>query len=104
MWEYSRSSGQWTWISGEDAANATGFYGTLGTAAAANGYSSALFYMITYVLTTLGTFGLVMYLSRHGFESEQISDLAGLGKRSPWIAGVMALFMFSLAKRCFRLR
>ena len=69
----------------------------MGTAAAANGYSSALFYMITYVLTTLGTFGLVMYLSRHGFESEQISDLAGLGKRSPWIAGVMALFMFSLA-------
>ena len=36
-------------------------------------------------------------LSRHGFESEEISDLAGLGKRSPWIAGVMAMFMFSLA-------
>ena len=36
LWEYSRSSGQWTWISGEDAANATGFYGTLGTAAAGN--------------------------------------------------------------------
>ena len=53
--------------------------------------------MITYVLTTLGTFGLIMVLSRHGFESEEISDLAGLGKRSPWIAGVMALFMFSLA-------
>jgi NADH-quinone oxidoreductase subunit N len=69
----------------------------MSTATAANGYSSALFYIITYVLTTLGTFGLVMYLSRHGFESEEISDLAGLGKRSPWIAGVMALFMFSLA-------
>src|SRR6201996_2618935 len=68
-----------------------------GTAAAANGYSSALFYIVTYVLTTLGTFGLIMVLSRHGFESEEISDLAGLGKRSPWIAGVMALFMFSLA-------
>ncbi|MBC7665413.1 MAG: NADH-quinone oxidoreductase subunit NuoN [Caulobacter sp.] len=67
------------------------------TAAAANGYSSALFYMITYVLTTLGTFGLIMVLSRHGFESEEISDLRGLAKRSPWIAGVMALFMFSLA-------
>ena len=69
----------------------------MGTAAAANGYSSALFYIVTYVLTTLGTFGLIMVLSRHGFESEEISDLAGLGKRSPWIAGVMALFMFSLA-------
>src|SRR6195952_4810979 len=67
------------------------------TAAAANGYSSALFYMITYVLTTLGTFGLIMVLSRHGFESEEISDLRGLAKRSPWIAGVMSLFMFSLA-------
>ncbi len=69
----------------------------MSTANAVNGYSSALFYLITYVITTLGTFGLVMYLSRHGFESEEISDLAGLGKRSPWIAGVMALFMFSLA-------
>ncbi|HEX7687447.1 MAG TPA: NADH-quinone oxidoreductase subunit NuoN [Burkholderiaceae bacterium] len=69
----------------------------LDTAAAANGYSSAMFYIITYVLTTLGTFGLVMYLSRQGFESEEVSDLAGLAKRSPWIAGVMSLFMFSLA-------
>jgi len=67
------------------------------TVLAANGYSSALFYIVTYVLTTLGTFGLIMVLSRNGFESEEISDLAGLGKRSPWIAGVMALFMFSLA-------
>jgi len=67
------------------------------TVLAANGYSSALFYIVTYVLTTLGTFGLIMVLSRNGFESEEVSDLAGLGKRSPWIAGVMALFMFSLA-------
>jgi NADH-quinone oxidoreductase subunit N len=67
------------------------------TANAVNGYSSALFYMVTYVLTTLGTFGLIMVLSRAGFENEEISDLAGLAKRSPWIAGVMALFMFSLA-------
>ncbi|MBW8760643.1 MAG: NADH-quinone oxidoreductase subunit NuoN [Burkholderiales bacterium] len=67
------------------------------TVAAANAYSSALFYIITYVLTTLGTFGLIMVLARNGFESEEISDLSGLGKRSPWIAGVMSLFMFSLA-------
>ena len=67
------------------------------TLSAANGYSSAMFYMVTYVLTTLGTFGLVMYLSRAGFESEEVSDLAGLGKRSPWLAGVMTVFMFSLA-------
>jgi NADH-quinone oxidoreductase subunit N len=66
------------------------------TSYAANGYGSALFYIVTYVLTTLGTFGLIMYLARHGFECEEISDLAGLGKRSPWVAAVMAVFMFSL--------
>jgi NADH-quinone oxidoreductase subunit N len=48
-------------------------------------------------MTTLGTFGLVMFLSRQGFESEEIDDLAGLARRSPWLAGVMTIFMFSLA-------
>ncbi|MFO1273859.1 MAG: NADH-quinone oxidoreductase subunit NuoN [Rubrivivax sp.] len=67
------------------------------TLSAANAYSSSMFYVVAYVLTTLGTFGLVMFLSRQGFESEQIEDLAGLGRRSPWVAGVMTLFMFSLA-------
>lgn len=67
------------------------------TVSAANGYSSAMFYIVAYVFTTLGTFGIVMLLSRQGFESEQIDDLAGLGKRSPWYAAVMAIFMFSLA-------
>jgi NADH-quinone oxidoreductase subunit N len=56
-----------------------------------------MFYLITYVLTTLGTFGMIMHLSRQGFEAEQMSDYAGLAKRSPWLAGVMSLFMFSLA-------
>lgn len=67
------------------------------TVSAANGYSSSMFYIVAYVFTTLGTFGIVMLLSRQGFESEQIDDLAGLGKRSPWYAAVMAIFMFSLA-------
>jgi NADH-quinone oxidoreductase subunit N len=49
------------------------------------------------VLTTLGTFGLIMLLSRQGFESEQVADLSGLARRSPWMAGVMTVFMFSLA-------
>jgi NADH-quinone oxidoreductase subunit N len=56
-----------------------------------------MFYMVAYVLTTLGTFGLIMMLSRQGFESEEIDDLAGLARRSPWLAGVMTVFMFSLA-------
>jgi len=67
------------------------------TLSAGNAYSSAMFYLVAYVLTTLGTFGLIMFLSRQGFESEEIDDLAGLAKRSPWIAGVMTVFMFSLA-------
>jgi NADH-quinone oxidoreductase subunit N len=66
------------------------------TVSAANGYSSALFYLVTYVLTTLGTFGLIMLLARQGFEAEEIKDLAGLGKRSPWMAGVMLILMLSL--------
>jgi NADH-quinone oxidoreductase subunit N len=64
---------------------------------AGNAYSSSMFYVVSYVLTTLGTFGLIMFLSRQGFESEDIADLAGLAQRSPWLAGVMAVFMFSLA-------
>jgi NADH-quinone oxidoreductase subunit N len=56
-----------------------------------------MFYMVTYVLTTLGTFGLILYLSSQGCESEEITDLAGLAQRSPWLAGVMTVFMFSLA-------
>jgi NADH-quinone oxidoreductase subunit N len=67
------------------------------TLSAGNAYSSALFYMVVYVLTTLGTFGLIMLLARQGFECDEISDLAGLNQRSPWMAGVMAVFMFSLA-------
>ena len=67
------------------------------TVSAGNGYGSSLFYVLTYVLTTMGTFGLIMVLSRPGFESEQVADLAGLAKRSPVLAGVMAVFMFSLA-------
>jgi NADH-quinone oxidoreductase subunit N len=67
------------------------------TLSAANSYSSALFYVVTYVVTTLGSFGLIMLLSRQGFEAEEINDLKGLNQRSPWYAAVMAIFMFSLA-------
>lgn len=63
----------------------------------ANAYASSMFYVVTYVLTTLGTFGVILLLSRDGFESEEIQDLAGLNQRSPLYAGVMAVCMFSLA-------
>ena len=67
------------------------------TLSAGNAYSSALFYIVVYVLTTLGSFGTIMFLSRQGFEAEEIADFAGLNRRSPWAAGAMAVFMFSLA-------
>jgi NADH-quinone oxidoreductase subunit N len=63
----------------------------------ANAYSSAMFYIITYVLTTLASFGVIMILSREGFESEEIADFAGLNSRSPLYAGVMAVCLLSLA-------
>ncbi len=64
---------------------------------AANAYSSAMFYMVTYVLTTLASFGVILLLSREGFESEDIADFAGLNQRSPLYAGIMAICLFSLA-------
>lgn len=66
-------------------------------ASTANAYSAAMFYVITYALTTLGAFGVIMLLARQGFEAEQISDFAGLNRRSPWFAFIMLLLMFSLA-------
>lgn len=64
---------------------------------AGEAYSASMFYAITYVLTTLGSFGIILLLSRSGFEAENISDLKGLNKRSKWFAFIMMLFMFSLA-------
>ena len=64
---------------------------------AANAYSSSMFYVITYVLTTLASFGVIMLLAREGFESEEISDFAGLNERSPLYAAVMGICLLSLA-------
>lgn len=65
--------------------------------AAGTAYGASLFYMLIYVLTTLGGFGVVMLMSREGFECDNISDLKGLNKRSPLYALVLLLLMFSLA-------
>ncbi len=67
------------------------------SASIANAYSAAMFYLISYALTSLGTFGVMLLLSRQGFEAEEIADFRGLAKRSPWYAFVMLLLMFSLA-------
>jgi NADH-quinone oxidoreductase subunit N len=60
-------------------------------------FSAAMFYVITYSLTTLGTFGMILLMARQGHEAEEITDLAGLNQRSPWYAFVMLMLMFSLA-------
>jgi NADH-quinone oxidoreductase subunit N len=66
-------------------------------ASAANAYSSAMFYVITYVLTTVGSFAVVLFLSRSGFEAENLDDFKGLNQRSPWFAAIMMVLLLSLA-------
>ncbi|GAA5233834.1 NADH-quinone oxidoreductase subunit NuoN [Verticiella sediminum] len=61
-------------------------------------FGAALFYVVVYVMTTLGTFGLILLLSRaNGFEADNIDDIKGLNRRSPWFALLLLLMMFSLA-------
>jgi NADH-quinone oxidoreductase subunit N len=66
-------------------------------ASAASAYSSAMFYSIVYLITTLGAFGVVMLLARRDFEAETLDDFKGLNQRSPVFAFVMMIIMFSLA-------
>ena len=62
-----------------------------------DGYASAMFYTLVYTLMALGAFGMIMLMSRFGFESEMLDDFRGLNQRSPWFAFVMLIFMFSMA-------
>jgi len=62
-----------------------------------NGYTSALFYVVVYAVMSLGAFGMVILLSRAGFEAERLEDFKGLNQRSPWHAFVMLLIMISMA-------
>ena len=61
------------------------------------GYSVATFYTLTYVLAASGAFGIIILLSRRGYEAENLSDLKGLNSRSPWFALMMMFLMFSMA-------
>ncbi|MDR2031724.1 MAG: NADH-quinone oxidoreductase subunit NuoN [Azoarcus sp.] len=64
---------------------------------AVNAYGGALFYAIAYVLMSLAAFGMVIFLSRAGFEAGNIEDFKGLNRRSPWFAVLMLFVMFSMA-------
>ncbi|UGB36916.1 NADH-quinone oxidoreductase subunit NuoN [Frateuria soli] len=61
------------------------------------GYAAAMFYAICYALMSTAAFGVILALARAGFECEEIDDFKGLNQRSPWMAFLMMLAMFSLA-------
>jgi len=61
------------------------------------GYEAALYYTITYVVMAVGGFGMILLLSRAGFEADRLDDFKGLNARSPWFAAVMLMIMFSMA-------
>jgi NADH-quinone oxidoreductase subunit N len=61
------------------------------------GYAGAMFYAITYALTALGGFGMILLLTRQGFEADNLDDFRGLNERSPWFAFMMLLVIFSMA-------
>ncbi len=61
------------------------------------GYTASMFYTLVYALMSAGGFGVVIALSRKGFEAENLEDFKGLNQRNPWFAGMMLLLMFSMA-------
>jgi NADH-quinone oxidoreductase subunit N len=61
------------------------------------GFAASLFYTLIYALMTLGAFGMILLLSRQGFEAENIDDFKGLSDRQPWFALMMLILMFSMA-------
>jgi len=66
-------------------------------AGTADGFSAALFYVLTYGLMSLGGFGIITYLASRGIEADQLDDLKGLNDRSPWMAFILLILMFSMA-------
>lgn len=61
------------------------------------GYRASMFYTLAYVITTVGSFGMILLLSRSGFEADRLEDFKGLNRKSPWFAVIMMMLMFSTA-------
>jgi NADH-quinone oxidoreductase subunit N len=61
------------------------------------GYRAAMYYTMVYVIMSIGSFAMILLLSREGFEADKIDDFRGLNRKSPWFAAVMAMLMFSTA-------
>ncbi len=62
-----------------------------------DGYDAAMYYTLAYVIMAMAGFGMILLLSRRGFEADALDDFRGLNARSPWFAGVMLVVMFSMA-------
>jgi NADH-quinone oxidoreductase subunit N len=70
----------------------------LGILAGTNdGYRASMFYTLTYVIMSVGSFGMILLLSREGFEADRLEDFRGLNRKSPWFAAMMMMLMFSTA-------
>src|SRR5690606_32531174 len=70
----------------------------LGILAGTNdGYRAAMYYTLVYVIMAVGSFGMIVLLSREGFEADRLDDFKGLNRKSPWFAAMMLMIMFSLA-------
>jgi len=61
------------------------------------GYSAAMVYVLVYTFMTLGAFGVIMMMSRAGFEADELEDYKGLNQKNPWYAFVMMVLMLSMA-------
>ncbi len=60
------------------------------------GIEASLFYTIVYVMTAAAAFGVLILMSRRGFDADALDDFKGLNQRSPWFAVVMMLAMLSM--------
>jgi NADH-quinone oxidoreductase subunit N len=74
-----------------------GFILTAVTSSSVQGLSSSLFYLATYGLSTIGAFAVITLVRDSGGEADHLSRWAGLGKRSPMVAGIFALFLITFA-------
>ncbi len=63
----------------------------------ATGFGASMYYVIVYSIMSAAAFGMVILLSRHGVEAENLRDFQGLNQRNAWYAAIMAMVMFSMA-------
>jgi len=58
---------------------------------------SFAFYLVAYLFMNAGAFGVLAAVTGKGIEHTALDDFAGLGRRNPWLAAGLAIFLLSLA-------